>query len=72
MKNPFFILSDNLVDLTEKRQLTPEQCLKVEVLTRLLGEDQVEGVLEEGRSIDQLFTRTAEVVYCQKRRGPLY
>lgn len=79
MQKPHSILSEatsdsNLVDLTELRlekllsKLTPEQRLKVEVLTRLLGSDQVEGVLVEGISIDRLFTLAAEVVFYQQRR----
>lgn len=77
MQKPHFILSDlndsNIAILPNKTMelllepLAPEQRLKADVLRRLHGDDQIEAVLLEQRSIDHLFTRTAEVIYCQKR-----
>lgn len=78
MPKPHFILSDlndsNITILPNKTMeqllepLTPEQRLKADVLRRLHGDDQIEGVLLEQRSIDHLFTRTAEAIYCEDRR----
>lgn len=82
MKKPHFILSNltasNIINLSNQTMeellepLTPEQRLKADVLRRLHGDDQIADVLLEQRSIDYLFRRTAEAIYCQERRGPQY
>jgi hypothetical protein len=64
----------NIVNLTDKRaekmlgNLSPEQRLKADILSRLLGQDQVDAALIDGLSIDQLFVGAAEAIYSEGLR----
>lgn len=70
------LMPNKVVDLDTRRitkflqTCSPEQYLKALILSKLLGDDQVAAALGEGKSIDELFTRTAEAVYSQGIRFP--
>lgn len=67
------VQSAQIIDFTSRRvkswmdNLTPEQHLKLHLITEIIGADEVGASVAKGMSVDQLFTIAAEV-YMQNKK----